>query len=500
MNRNEGFNVNTPEPQACALDEQPEKNHRLWCFGFVLGIAAVLTPLFVSAPEGMSDFAWRCAGLAMMMAVWWSLEIMPVAVTALLPLLLGPLLGLARLDAVAAPYAHPVIFLYLGGFMLGLAMERWGLHRRIAIHIMLKVGTGEQKLVLGFMMATALLSMWVSNTATAVMMLPIGVSVIHMLREEGKGSAEFSAALLLAIAYGASIGGMATLIGTPPNALMAAFLEDQYGLKIGFAQWLMIGLPISLVMLMVTGWWLSRGGYALQSEHNHDVHRELTEELKGLGRMTLAERQIGLVFLLTAMCWLFRPLLTDLMPGLPLSDTLIAIAAGITLFLMPVDLRSLTFLMNWETMKRLPWDVLLLFGGGLSIAAMIQKSGLATWIASLFSSVPGGMEIVAVLLVVTVIIFLTEITSNAATTAAFLPPLGALALSLDIQPALLAIPATLAASCAFMLPVATPPNAIVFGSGEVTIKQMLRSGLILNLAGIVVIGLMAYWLAEFSLG
>ena len=488
----------TPEHQN-AVEQPEEKNHRLWRVGFVAGWVCLLMPLFVAAPEGMSTMAWRCAGLALMMAVWWSLEIMPIAITALLPLVMGPLLGLGKLDVVAAPYAHPVIFLYLGGFMLGLAMERWGLHRRIAIHIMLKVGTGEQKLVIGFMLATAMLSMWVSNTATAVMMLPIGVSVIHMLREEGKGKGGFSSALLLAIAYGASIGGMATLIGTPPNALMAAFLEEQYGLKIGFAQWLMIGMPISLLMLLFTGWWLSRGGYKLESTSSEKVRQELTRELKELGGLSRGEKMVATVFTLAALFWLFRPLLADALPGLPVSDTLIAVMAGIALFLLPVNLRQLEFVMNWGVMKKLPWDILLLFGGGLSIAAMIQKSGLAGWTASLFSSIPGGTELLAALLVVTVIIFLTEITSNAATTAAFLPPLGALALSLGIPPAMLAIPATLAASCAFMLPVATPPNAIVFGSGMITIRQMMRSGFVLNLMGIAIIGLLAYWLAGFAL-
>ena len=488
----------TPEHQN-TVGQAEEKNHKLWRAGFVVGWVCLLVPLFIDAPDGMSIMAWRCSGLALMMAVWWSLEIMPIAITALLPLVMGPLLGLGKLDVIAAPYAHPVIFLYLGGFMLGLAMERWGLHRRIAIHIMLKVGTGEQKLVIGFMLATAMLSMWVSNTATAVMMLPIGVSVIHMLREEGQGKGGFSSALLLAIAYGASIGGMATLIGTPPNALMAAFLEEQYGLKIGFAQWLMIGLPISLLLLLFTGWWLSRGGYQLESVSSDKVRQELTKELKELGGLSRGEKMVAVVFSLAALSWLFRPVLADAFPGLPVSDTIIAVMAGITLFLLPVNLRQLEFVMNWGVMKKLPWDILLLFGGGLSIAAMIQKSGLAGWTASLFSSIPGGTELLAALLVVTVIIFLTEITSNAATTAAFLPPLGALALSLGIPPAMLAIPATLAASCAFMLPVATPPNAIVFGSGMITIRQMIRSGFVLNLVGIVIIGFLAYWLAGFAL-
>ncbi|MCW7554803.1 DASS family sodium-coupled anion symporter [Endozoicomonas gorgoniicola] len=458
-----------------------------WLIGFVSGVLLLGITLLVPAPEGMSDPAWRCAGLAMMMAIFWSTEALPIPVTALLPLLLAPLLNLSGLDKVAAPYAHPVIFLFMGGFILGLAMERWNLHRRIALHTMLASGTGERRQVIGFMIATAFISMWVSNTATAIMMLPIGMSVIAMMRDHHQNQGEFPSALLLAIAYGASIGGFATLIGTPPNALLAAFLQEQYGIELGFAQWLIIGVPASVLMLIVTGWWLSRGGYSLRTEDNETVKHSLKQQLAEMGGLSRGEKAVATIFLLTAAGWIFRPLILRHFPGIALTDTTIALCGAIALFVIPVRWKKLAFLMGWKDIQRLPWDVLLLFGGGLSLAAMIRKTGLAEWIAGNMNILEGMPLLMAIGLVVTVIIFLTEITSNTATTAAFLPPLGALAVSLGMDPQMLAIPAAIAASCAFMLPVATPPNAIVFGSGMLSIRQMVRSGLILNLAGIAII-------------
>ena len=458
-----------------------------WLAGLVLGCVLLGLTFMLPAPAGMSEAAWHCAGLAMMMAVFWSTEALPIPVTALLPLLIAPLIGLSSLDKVAAPYAHPVIFLFMGGFMLGLAMERWNLHKRLALHTMLASGTGERRQVIGFMVATAFISMWVSNTATAIMMLPIGMSVIAMMRDHHQNQGEFPSALLLAIAYGASIGGFGTLIGTPPNALLAAFLQEQYGIELGFAQWLVIGVPASVLMLIVTGWWLSRGGYDLRTEENESIRDSLNQQLMALGRLSKGEKAVATIFVLTAAGWIFRPLFLKHFPGIPLTDTTIALAGAIALFVVPVRLKGLSFLIGWKDIQRLPWDVLLLFGGGLSLAAMIRKTGLADWIAGNMNILEGMPMLMAVGLVVTVIIFLTEITSNTATTAAFLPPLGALAVSLGMDPQMLAIPAAIAASCAFMLPVATPPNAIVFGSGMLSIRQMVRSGLILNLAGIVII-------------
>lgn len=473
---------------------EPDRKTLFWFIGLLAGVGLQVITLLTAPPLGMDANAWRCAGLAMMMAVFWSVEILPVAVTALLPLVLAPMLGLANLDQAATPYAHPVIFLFMGGFALGLAMERWHLHRRIALKVMLAVGTGERQQVLGFMMATALISMWVSNTATTIMMLPIGISVITMMREEGSMSAGFPPALLLAIAYGASIGGFGTLIGTPPNALLAAFLEEQYSIHIGFAQWLIIGVPSALLMLLVTGWWLSRGGYQLGSGNHQAIQSALKQQQDERGSLTSAEIKITFIFILTAGVWIARPWLSELVPWMSLSDAGIAITALILLFVVPANIRKLEFLMSWNDMRRLPWDVLLLFGGGLSLASMIRRTGLADWIASSIDFMGAMPPLLAVGLVVCVIIFLTEVTSNTATTAAFLPPLGALAVSFGMEPSMLAIPAAIAASCAFMLPVATPPNAIVYGSGMVSIRQMMRSGMLLNLVGIVIITLLCGWL------
>ena len=482
--------ASAPSPTETA----PERNTLLWLLGLFLGAGLQAMTLVVEPPAGLEPNAWRCAGLAMMMAVFWSVEILPIAVTALLPLVVAPMLGLAGIDKVATPYAHPVIFMFMGGFVLGLAMEKWNLHRRIALKIMLAVGTGEQRQIIGFMVATALISMWVSNTATAIMMLPIGMSVVTMMRQEGSMSQGFPPALLLAIAYGASIGGFGTLIGTPPNALLAAFLQEQYNIEIGFAQWLMIGVPASVLMLMVTGWWLSRGGYRLSSRNSETIRQALVEQQESNGSLSGGEKWIGIIFLLTAAGWVARPWLNKVTPWLSLTDTGVAMIAMLALFVIPVSLKKMQFLMSWQDMRRLPWDVLLLFGGGLSLAAMIRRTGLAEWIAGALDILGSMPSIMAIALVVAVIIFLTEVTSNTATTAAFLPPLGALAVSLGIDPEVLAIPAAIAASCAFMLPVATPPNAIVYGAGMVSIRQMMRSGMVLNLTGIVIITLLCEWL------
>ena len=327
----------TPEPaRQESQQESPQEGKPLfWLTGLMIGIALQLFTLLVEPPPGMNEMAWRCAGLAMMMAVFWSVEILPTAITALLPLILSPMLGLATIDKAAAPYAHPVIFLFMGGFVLGLAMERWNLHSRIALRIMMIMGTGEKRLVLGFMIATALISMWVSNTATTIMMLPIGLSVVSMIRHQGTMSRGFPVALLLAIAYGASIGGFGTLIGTPPNALLVAFLQEQYGIQIGFAHWLIIGLPASIIMLAITGVWLGYFGYRLSGEENHVVRESIKEQQKKNGSMSGAEKAVTAIFLLTALAWIVRPWLGEMIPLLDLSDTMIALVATVRNYSAP---------------------------------------------------------------------------------------------------------------------------------------------------------------------
>ena len=461
--------------------------------GLILGPLLLLVCLVTEPPSGLSSMAWATIGLTLLMATWWSTEAIPIPATSLLPILLIPALGIDSLNAATAPYANPTIYLFLGGFVLGLAMERWNLHKRIALMTLLAMGSKPSKQIAGFMMATAFLSMWVSNTATTIMMLPIGLSVIGMLTsEKNTGEAErerFATALLLAIAYAASVGGIATLIGTPPNALLAAFLAENYDVQIGFGQWMLLGVPVAVIMLAFIWWWLTRGGFNLAG---HDSTQLIRGELAELGPLSRGEKLVAMVFVATALAWVFQPLISDWVPGV--NDTSIAIAAALALFIIPVDTKQRVFLMNWESASKLPWGVLLLFGGGLSLAGVIRSTGLAEWIAQSLGAL-GALPVIAMIgVVVLVIIFLTEVTSNTATAAAFLPLLGALAVSQGMPAELLAIPAAIAASCAFMMPVATPPNAIVFGTGHMKIQSMIRAGFALNLFGVVLVTVISYLL------
>lgn len=468
--------------------------------GLVTGPVLLLLTVLFDAPWGMSDPAWAALGLMLMMATWWSTEAIPIPATSLLPIVLIPALGLGSVGAATAPYANPIIFLFLGGFTLGLAMQRWNLHRRVALLTLLAVGSSPRRQVAGFMIATGFLSMWVSNTATAIMMLPIGLSVIAMVQSDNTEEVKrFGTALLLAIAYSASVGGIATLIGTPPNALLAAYLNETQGMNVGFAQWMLIGLPVSLTMLLLIWWWLTRRTFDLGTRA--DSTTLIREELRGLGAMSSAENRVAIIFALTALAWIVQPLLSaSWFPWL--SDTVIAIVAALVLFLVPAGMNKGESLMDWDSARDMPWGVLLLFGGGLAMAGVISSSGLAEFIAQSMSALEAVPLILMIALVVTVIIFLTEVTSNTATAAAFLPLLGALAISQGASPALLAVPAAIAASCAFMMPVATPPNAIVFSSGNMQISDMIRAGFTLNLMGIAVVTLIAYLLLGlvFNLG
>ena len=459
--------------------------------GLFLGPLLLIACLLTDPPAGLSETAWRTVGMAAMMAVWWSTEAIPIPATSLLPALLIPLLGIDSLAKATAPYANPTIFLFLGGFLLGLAMQRWNLHKRIALATLLAVGNQPSRQIAGFMIATAFISMWVSNTATSIMMLPIGLSVIGLLTEGSarEQSERFATALLLGIAYAASVGGIATLIGTPPNALLAAFLRENHDVHIGFGQWMLLGVPVMAGMLLFTWWWLTRGGFRLSGGDSRSM---LQQEMAALGPMSRQEKLVALIFTLAALAWIFQPLLAEPLPGL--NDTSIAIGAALLLFLIPANVKERTFLLDWQTANKLPWGVLLLFGGGLSLAGVIGASGLAEWIAQSL----GGLDMLPLILMIglvaLVITFLTEITSNTATAAAFLPLLGALAVAQGLPPQMLAIPAAIAASCAFMMPVATPPNAIVFGTGEMRIQSMIKAGFALNLFGVLFVTLLCYGL------
>lgn len=445
--------------------------------------------LLLPLPGGLGLAAWRVAAVASMMAILWMTEAVPLAATALLPLALFPILGVAPVDEVAAPYANPLVFLFLGGFLIALSIERWNLHRRIALTVVFRVGARQDFQIGGVMLATAAISMWVSNTATTIMMLPVALSIIP---RDSSGaidpaSREFASALLLSVAYGASIGGVATLVGTPPNAFFAGFMLETYDVRIGFGQWMLIGVPVCVVMLAIAWLLLTRGLYAIRRDELPGARAAIREALHGMGPLSSAEKRIATVFTATAALWMSRPLLSSQFPALQLSDTSIAIAGALSLFVIPSGQRKGEFLLDWEYAERLPWGVLLLFGGGLTLAAAIAGSGLADWIGMQLTGLD-TWPIVFLVAVVTVLVMLfSELASNTATAATFLPVAAALAVSLGEDPLRLAVPAVLAASFGFMLPVATPPNAIVFGSGYVTVADMLRAGVWLDLIGAAVV-------------
>ncbi|NRB57712.1 MAG: DASS family sodium-coupled anion symporter, partial [Salinicola sp.] len=343
-----------PEPAS----EAPSTAARV---GLILGPVWIVATQILPAPAGMEPAAWHCVGLALLLATWWATEAIPIPATSLLPIPLAPALGIADLKGTAASYANPTIFLFLGGFLLGIAMQRWNLHRRIALRILNVVGQKPKQQIAGFMLATGFISMWVSNTATAIMMLRIGMSVISLFADaESDEVKRYATALLLAIAYSASIGGVATLIGTPPNAILAGYLSSEQDIELGFAQWMVIGLPVSLAMMVVAWWWLTRGKFELKLDNDDgDV---IGDELAKLGGMKPAEKRVGVVFLLAALAWVTRPLLNDW--GVEwLSDTSVALLAGVGLFLIPSGSERHRPLLLWEDARDLPWGILLLFGG-----------------------------------------------------------------------------------------------------------------------------------------
>lgn len=473
-------------------------------FGLIAAPLLLVTMLLLPPPGALTGPAWRTAAVGIFMAFWWITEAMPISVTSLVPLLLFPLLGIMTMTQTAAPYANPVIYLFMGGFVVALGMQRHGLHYRIALTVVRVMGVNPRRVVLGFMVATAFVSMWVSNTATAVMMLPIGMSVGRLVQTDvgEAGSRNFALTLMLGIAYASSIGGIGTLIGTPPNALLAAYMLETYGVQVGFAQWMLVGVPLVVIGLPLTWLLLTRLVYPVRLEQLPGGRDLIEREYARLGRMSRGERWIGAIFIATAALWIVRPLLEKHIAGL--TDTGIAMAAALACFLVPLNVRKGEFLVDWKTAEQLPWGVLILFGGGLALADAVTESGLATWIGGTLGGVQAWPLLLVVVLVTALLVFLTELTSNTAVAAAFLPLVASLAIGLGENPLLLAAPAVIGASCAFMLPVATPPNAIVYSSGYVTVPQMARSGFWLNLMFIVLITILTYtallWAFDVRLG
>lgn len=468
--------------------------------GLFLGPALAILMTLGGAPEGLSDSGWNTASIGVLMAVWWATEAVPIAVTALLPLVCFPILGIATIQDTAAPYANKVIYLFLGGFIVAFAMQRWNLHRRIALSVLQHVGGNGRSLVGGFMLASAVISMWVMNTSTTMMLLPIAISIIAVIHNtvdglDDQAKQNFQYSLLLGVAYGATIGGMATLVGTAPNALFAAFMLETYGTEIDFSNWMLVGLPLSAMMLPLAWLALTRWVFKVDFKTSGEGRAALSTMKSDMGRITVPETRVAIVFTLMALAWVLRPVLVKIPALSALDDSGIAMAGAILLFLIPSGDKSDPLLLRWTYAEQLPWSVLILFGGGLTLASAVSRTGLAEWLGGSLQAV--GMLPLALIVIIaaTMIIFLTELTSNIATTATFLPVVGAIAIESGFDPIILAVPVTFAASCAFMLPVATPPNAIVFGSGMLTIPKMARAGIMLNIIGIFLVSLVALFLA-----
>jgi sodium-dependent dicarboxylate transporter 2/3/5 len=453
----------------------------------------------------MPQEAWRVAAIGLWMAVWWATEAIPVFATAFIPLVAFDPLGIAPIRDAAAPYANPIIYLFLGGFMMALALEKWNLHRRIALAILDRIGTDGRRLIGGFMFVCAILSMWMTNTSTTMMLLPIILSVSSVIRENAgdltpKERQNFQVAILLGLAYSASIGGLATLIGTPPNALLVGFMAENYGLEISFARWMMIGVPITFIMLPITWFLLTRYIFPVNVPENDAVREHLHVMREQMGEMTAPERRVAVIFIAVIACWMLRRPLTEWLGLTGVSDAGIVMTAAVLLFMMPSGDRTQPQLMTWHDATRLPWGVLILFGGGLSLAAAVSSSGLALWLGESLAPLNAFGTAVLVVSAVALVIFLTELTSNLATTATLLPVVGAIALQAGVPAIVMTVPITIAASCAFMLPVATPPNAIVFATGAISIPQMVRAGIVLNILGIILVTLISLFAAPWLLG
>jgi solute carrier family 13 (sodium-dependent dicarboxylate transporter), member 2/3/5 len=464
--------------------------------GLFLGPLSFVLIILFYHPSGLSAAANAILASSSWIAIWWITEAIPIPVTAILPIVLFPLSGGMGLSETTASYGHKYVFLYIGGFIIAIAIEKWKLHKRIALTIIKIVGTNVVNIILGFMIATAFLSMWISNTASAVMILPVGMAIITQLKDNPATIEDenliFGKALMLSIAYSASIGGMATLIGTPPNLVFAGVIKETYHVEITFSQWFMFGFPISIVLLIICWLYLTRLAFKFKQKEFPGGSQEIKKQLKALGKITKEEKIVFTVFLCTAIAWITRSLfIKRFIPAI--DDTIIAVFFASVLFMIPTN-KNGTKIIAWEDAVKLPWGIVLLFGGGMALALGFESSGLAIWIGHKLASLGSIPLMVLLLILIASVNFLTEITSNLATTAMLLPVLVSLASAVGVHPYLLLVGATVAASCAFMLPVATPPNAVVFGSGYLKMGDMVSKGFWMNIVSIILLTLFVYFL------
>jgi len=460
----------------------------------LLGPVAFVVLLSIPAPSMFTPEAWRVMAMTVWMLTWWITEATALAVTALLPLICLPLLGIKdlNLEAAAKPYGDPIVFLFMGGFMIALAMEKWGLHKRVALNIVRLTGTNANGIILGFMLATAFISMWISNTATTVMMLPIALSVINLLTAEEHGYApeqtrNFAVCMMLAIAYSATLGGMATIVGTPPNLVFTAYMQKAFGYEVSFAKWMIFSFPIALFLILVGYVIMVKLIFPNRLGKFHNAAAIINHEVEALGPMSQEEKRTLLVFVLTALAWMFRAFISKLLPGL--SDASIALMAAMALFVIPIGRKGLTVLV-WNDTQKLPWGILLLFGGGLSLANALEYTGIINLVGQQFAGV-SDYSFWVMLALAAVTVFISEVMSNVALVTILLPVIGGIAVGAGMDPLVLCIPVTLAASCGFMLPMATPPNAIAFASGHLKMGDMVKAGWWLDLVSIFVVAMAA---------
>ena len=464
--------------------------------GLLSGPLAFILVLFFFQPEGLNPEAKAILASTIWIAIWWITEAIPIAVTALLPIILFPLTGGLDLTQTTASFGHKYVFLYVGGFIIAIAIQKWNLHKRIALNIIRIIGTNVIKIILGFMVATAFMSMWISNTATAVMMLPIAMAIVAQLKDNPNTKEDeneiFGKALMLGIAYSASIGGVSTLIGTPPNLVLAGVVEETFGYEITFSEWFKFGFPISIILLFICWKYITGIAFKFKQKDFPGGRQEINNQLKLIGKISYEEKLIAIVFSLTAFAWVTRDyLLKILIPVI--DDTIIAMVSAIIIFLLPTK-DGKRRLLNWDEAVKLPWGILLLFGGGMALAAGFKESGLALWIGNQMTLLDGVSLFLLVFILITSVNFLTEITSNLATTAMLLPILYPMAINIDVHPFILMVSTTVAASCAFMLPVATPPNAVVFGSGYLRIPDMVKIGIWMNIISIILLTFFVFYL------
>ncbi|NQX93056.1 MAG: DASS family sodium-coupled anion symporter [Flavobacteriales bacterium] len=446
--------------------------------GPVLFLVSTMIPSDQLSQEGI-----LAIGIGLWMVAWWVTEAAPIAVTSLLPIVLFPTCQIMSISDVTAMYGHRFVFLFLGGFIIALAMEKWKLHQRIAVNIVNATGSSERKIVLGFMIATAFLSMWVSNTATTLLMMPIALSVASLFSANNHSKKSgFVIACLLSIAYAANVGGISTLVGTPPNAAMAGIIEDQTGRVIGFSEWMKWAFPFSITLLVLVYVFLTRVLFKLNKKDNPNVAQALQERVKALGSWSNPEVRVMLIFATTAVLWMSRSLLNK---GLPfkLDDTVIGITMSIMLFILPAGdhKKKSSKLLDWDDTSKLPWGILLLFGGGMALASGFKTTGVMEYLGVLLSDFATWPLILLLLIMILVALFATELMSNLALVNVLIPMVLVVSQSSDLPFMQLAVPVTIASSCAFMFPMATPPNAIVFSSNQITISQMARAGIVLNL-------------------